>query len=359
MENSVIVIGGGISGMTAASELSKLGLDVTLIEKEASLGGHVADWDRLFPDKKKASDVVDHARKGLDGVNVLTGAEVKAMEHAGPGFSVEILRQGNNLGSDASPGSSPSPPGTRLRARAVVMAAGFDLFEARKKEEYGYGIYDNVITSADLEKKFRNGGKILTSAGKTPGKIGIVHCVGSRDEKAGNLYCSRVCCVTGVKQAIELKEMHPSAEIFSFYMDLRMFGRHFEELYYEAQQTWGINFIRGRVSECAENADGSVVVKTEDTLSGKPLKVTVDILVLLSGFVPARDTAGLCRPLGMEKGEDGFLMSSDPHLGDNLSQVPGLFLAGTVKGPASVADCIADSRAAALEVYHYLNKSLS
>ncbi|NJO70443.1 MAG: CoB--CoM heterodisulfide reductase iron-sulfur subunit A family protein, partial [Bacteroidetes bacterium] len=104
--------------------------------------------------------------------------------------------------------------------------------------------------------------------GKTPQRIGIVHCVGSRDEKAGNTYCSKVCCVTGVKQAIELKEQLPSSEIFNFYMDLRMYDRYFEDLYKEAQVKHHVQFIRGRLSEAFENPDGTVMIKIEDTLWG-------------------------------------------------------------------------------------------
>ncbi len=144
-------------------------------------------------------------------------------------------------------------------AEALILATGYELFDAHRKEEYGYGIYNNVITSADLEKMFRSGKPLTTLNGKTPRKIGIVHCVGSRDEKVGNLYCSKVCCVTGVKQAIEIKKMVPGCDVFSFYMDLRMFDRHFEEMYFEAQQKWGVNFIHGRLSECAETTEFDLV----------------------------------------------------------------------------------------------------
>jgi heterodisulfide reductase subunit A2 len=122
------------------------------------------------------------------------------------------------------------------------------VFDATKKEEYGYGIYDNVITSADLEKLFLDSKLLVNPLGKTPKKIGLVHCVGSRDEKVGNVYCSKVCCVTAVKQAIEIKERLPESDVYCFYMDLRMYGMHFEALYKEAQEKYAVNFIRGRLS---------------------------------------------------------------------------------------------------------------
>ena len=346
MENSVIVIGGGISGMTAAGILAQQGLKVTLLEKEKETGGHVDRWDRLFPDRKKASDVMDFIREGMAQVEVFTGVTITGITKQDQRFRVD---------------TSQHPPITGYQpqhnATALLVATGFDLFEARKKEEYGYGIYNNVITSADLEERFKTGRKVLTSEGKVPGRIGFIHCVGSRDEKVGNLYCSKVCCVTGVKQAIEMKEIYPSSEVFNFYMDLRMFDRHFEELYCEAQQKWGVSFIRGRLSECAENPDGTIILKTEDTLTGKPLKMTVDLLVLLTGFVPARGTAQISGMLGLQTGTDGFINSVDNHTKNNLSGIPGVFLAGAVKGPSTISEAIADARAAALLLADYVRST--
>jgi heterodisulfide reductase subunit A len=237
----------------------------------------------------------------------------------------------------------------------LLIATGFDLFEARKKEEYGYGIYDNVITSADLEMKFAMDGEIRNAQGKVPERIGFVHCVGSRDEKAGNLYCSRVCCVTAVKQAVEVSEMIPGCEVFCFYMDLRMFGLDFEALYKESQEKWGVHFIRGRLSEAFENQDGSVLIKVEDTLASRPLKMKVDLLILMSGMVISSGTKKLMDLLQLETDENRFLQPSDRQLQANETGIPGLFLAGTCTSPKSIDETIADSRAAALRILEYLN----
>ncbi|MEI6455073.1 MAG: FAD-dependent oxidoreductase [bacterium] len=340
MPKEIIVIGAGVAGMTATTALSELGHSVTLIEKETSPGGHVKNWDRLFPTLRPAEEVIRFTEKGLQGkANIMYKASITGISSHNKEFTVL-------LGANDS-----------VRGRAIVLATGYDLFDARKKEEYGYGIYDNVITSAELESLFRVKHKVVTPDGKEPRRIGIVHCVGSRDEKVGNLYCSKVCCVTGVKQAIEIKQALPDAEIYGFYMDLRMFDRYFEELYFEAQQKYGINFIRGRISECAENEDHSILVKTEDTLTGRPLKMTVDLLVLLVGFTPSAETIRLSAMLGLKTGTDGFLAPMDEHTMDNHSSVPGVFLTGAVKGPTSIVSSISDARATALQVDNYL-KSL-
>jgi heterodisulfide reductase subunit A len=228
------------------------------------------------------------------------------------------------------------------------------LFDARKKEEYGYGIYDNVMTSAELECLFSDELPLLTKRGKTPRRIAFIHCVGSRDEKVGNEYCSSVCCVTGVKQAIEVRKHLPETEVFMFYMDLRMYGRFFEDLYLEAQEKYHIQFIRGRLSEAAENPDGSLVIKADDTLSGSPLKMNVDIMVLLVGMVAPSCTKQLCRLLKVETGSDGFFIPSDSHTESNEGSAEGIFMAGNCTGPKSLEFTIADARSAVLRVHKYL-----
>jgi heterodisulfide reductase subunit A len=340
MSKEVIVIGGGVSGLTASAALSELGYEVTLVEKERELGGRVKSWDRLFPTLRPAAEVTRFAEQGLpERVKIIREADIRSIIRNDKAFTLTLEGKESVAGD------------------AIVLATGYELFNASRKEEYGYGIYDNVITSAELESMFREHRKVVTAGGKEPSRIGIVHCVGSRDEKVGNLYCSKVCCVTGVKQAIELKQAIPAAEIYGFYMDLRMFDRYFEELYFEAQQKYGINFIRGRISECAEKEDHSILVKTEDTLTGRPLKMTVDLLILLVGFVPSPETIRLAALLGLKTGADGFLNSLDEHTLDNQTEIPGVFLAGAVKGPTSIVNSIADARAAAQQADKYLKTS--
>ena len=340
--NRVVVIGGGVAGMETAASLATFGISVDLVEKEPQLGGHVAQWDRLFPSRRPSKEITDYLSKKLpDLVTVHTGKEISKTEQAGDSWIVSLN------------GNEP------VTADALVIATGFDLFEARKKEEFGYGIYDDVITSADLEKKFATEEIIKNARGKIPERVGFIHCVGSRDEKVNNLYCSRVCCVTAVKQAIEVKEMIPGCEVFCFYMDLRMFGLDFEALYKEAQEKWGIQFIRGRLSEAFENLDGSVLIKVEDTLAGRPLKMKVDLLVLMSGMVTSSGTNKMIDLLGLEIDENRFLLPKDRQLQANESGIPGIFLAGTCTSPKSIDETLADSRAAALKVMEYLGRQSS
>jgi len=337
MDPKVIIIGAGIAGLTAAGALAEKGHHVLILEKEAQPGGHVAQWDRLFPSRRPGSEVLDQIRKTLnDRVEIKPGTRISG-----------IIAHENDFTVLTDEGAS-------YNGQALLIASGFRLFQAERKEEYGYGIYDNVITSAEVEAVFKQGKKLLTNKGTPPQRVALIHCVGSRDEKVGNLYCSKVCCVTGVKQAIEIKEQLPQCEVFSFYMDMRMYDRHFEELYFEAQKQWGVQFIRGRLSECSETPDQSLIIKTEDTLTGRPLRMTVDLVILLVGFVPEPETGKLVEMLGLSTGTDGFILPSDEHYNDNMTTVPGVFLTGAVKGPATIPNTIADARAAALQIDSWL-----
>ena len=330
----VAVIGAGIAGLEAARQLAALGYKPVLIEKSGATGGHVAQWNRLFPDMTPAADVIEPLRAQTAGVKTLLGTEISAINRLKDEYNLVL-----------SDGSS-------LLCQAVLFATGFRLFDASKKEEYGYGIYDRVITNRDLERWFntREDRRI-----QQPKAVGFVHCVGSRDLKAGNTQCSKVCCITAIKQAIEMKEEFPDAEIYCFYMDLRLFGKKYEDFYIKAQRDHGIHFIRGRVSEVGEAIDGRVVVKAEDTLSGKPVKVTLDLLVLMAGILCNPDAQRYARETGVAVDDDGFLKSRDNLAAITESSRPGVFFAGACTGAKTVPETLAEARSAALAIHQYFS----
>ncbi len=331
---NVVVIGGGPAGMEASALLQKMGHNVILVEKREKLGGHLAKWDRLFPMGIKADNVLNSLTENLNGVNYFLNTEVNSIN--------KLERQYNVILSN----------GIAMLTDSILFTTGFDLFNAEKKEEYGYGIYNKVITNADLENYFRTGSDKRID---NPQRIGFVHCVGSRDEKAGNRHCSKVCCATAVKQACEVKEKFPNAEVICFYMDLRMFGRGYEDLYLKAQKEYGIRFIRGRVSEVAENIEHRLVVKAEDTLSAKPLKVTLDLLVLMSGMCNSASGKEAASLIGLLPADDGFFETKDSITGTLNSAKKGIFYAGAATGPKTLPETLNEARAAALSVNNYLN----
>ena len=155
-------------------------------------------------------------------------------------------------------------PDGRMLACDSVVSARASRFSMPGSRRNTLRVYDNVFTSADIERML-NEGNVTTSSGRRPRRIALLHCVGSRDEKVCQAHCSRVCCITGVKQAMELKRLFPDADVFNFYMDIRMFGPGYEEMYREAQQNYNIHFVRGRISEASPTYDGRLQIKAEDT----------------------------------------------------------------------------------------------
>lgn len=335
MKDNIVIVGGGIAGMEAARQLLQLGYKPILVEKSDHLGGHVADWHRLFPDMTPALELVKGLAAGIKDANIFLDTEISFINKLKVGYNVMFSN------------------GVNVICKAILMATGFDLFDAHKKEEYGYGIYDQVMTNKDLEHWF-NTGEDRRITGKDIKKIGFVHCVGSRDLKAGNPQCSKVCCITAIKQAMEMKERFPEAEIYCFYMDLRLFGKKYEDFYIKAQRDSGVHFIRGRVSEVGETIDGKVQVKCEDTLSGKPAKITLDLLVLMAGIVCNREIGEVARMVPLQTDSDGFLKSRDNILNIIESDARGIFFAGAATGAKTVPETVAEARAAALAIHNFL-----
>lgn len=339
MKGTIIIIGGGPAGCEAAHQLAEKGCRVHLVEKNNETGGNLNNWYQLFPDRKEAESVRGYLRRRVSrpGVELHAGTEPRTTSRRPQGgFAVELT------------------DGSLVEGDALLVATGFKTFDAARKEEYGYGIYENVITSVELENLFANH-EVRTSRGEAPRRVGIIHCVGSRDEKVCNYHCSKVCCVTGVKQAIELREMLPEAEVFCFYMDMRMFGPGYEEMYREAQERHNIKFVRGRLSEAAENQEKQLQIKVEDTLVGRPLRMTLDLMVLLVGMEASEGSRKMASALGLELAPNGFIRPADPHWGTNLTGAEGVFVAGSCTAPMSLTDTLADARSAADSITEYLD----
>jgi len=335
MNDNIVIIGGGIAGMEATRSLLNLGYTPILVESEKTLGGHVASWHKLFPDMSSAKDLVAKLREDISGANIFLGAKVISFNRLADAYSLKLSN------------------GIVINARAIIVATGFKLFDAERKEEYGYGVYERVVTNADLEAWLS--GKEDARIPQDAQSVGFVHCVGSRDLKACNGQCSKVCCATAIKQAIEIKERFPYAKVYCFYMDLRLFGKKYEDFYVNAQRDYGVQFIRGRVSEVSETIDGRLQVKAEDTLSGKPLKAQLDLLVLMAGIIRNPGVENITEMAGLETDSDGFLRSRDNEYAVVESNRPGIFYAGSCTGPKTVPETLAEARSAALSVFNYMN----
>ena len=333
----VAIIGAGPAGIEAASVLAKQGIQVTLFEKSETPLKNIQDKAFLFPNFQAAQEIADDLSGKLltDGITSAFGVDIAEIKWQGTEWKL-IDAKGQTYVADA-----------------VLVATGYQVFDAHRKEELGYGIYKGVITSLDMEQMIKHG-KIINANGDAPKRVTFLQCVGSRDEKSGNNYCSKICCVTAVKQAIEVVKQVPGCEASVFYMDLRMWGQGFEEMYRTAQEKYGVSFVRGRISEAAATFDGRVQLKSEDTLMGLPLKMTTDLLVLMVGMEASCGTKALGQSCGIG-GEYGFIKTISPHLYDNETGKPGLFAAGTCKRPMSIWDSVNEARAAAIAIKDYVD----
>jgi len=235
----------------------------------------------------------------------------------------------------------------------AVIATGYELLDVSDMQNYGYGRFDNVLSSLEFEHLCNaggpTGGKILLKNGESPQSLAIIHCVGSRD-KNYKRYCSRICCMYAMKFAHLVKEK-TDADVYEFYIDIRSFGKGYEEFYNRMLEE-RINFIRGKVAEVSDAAmvpeeEGKLVVRCEDTLAGFIRRIPVDMVILCPAVVPRDDVSEVGKLFGVTLSEDGFLKELHPKLAPLSTSSDGIFLAGTCQGPKDIPDTVAQGAGAA------------
>ena len=233
---------------------------------------------------------------------------------------------------------------------SIILATGYDLFDPHQLPQYGYGVYDNVVTNLQFERLSSPSGptqgEIVLKDGTVPKGIAFLHCIGSRDENA-KLYCSRICCMASMKQAHLAKEK-TGAEIFEFYIDINAYGKGYQEFYKRVREE-GTYFIRGKGSEIYRK-DGRLIVEAEDTLLGTPTEIAVDMVVLGTGLTARHDTEKVAQVFGISRSADGFFMEAHPKLRPVSTSVDGIFIAGCCQGPKDIPDTVAQAEGAAAEV---------
>jgi heterodisulfide reductase subunit A len=236
---------------------------------------------------------------------------------------------------------------------AIVVATGFELFDSTEMPRYGYGRLKNVMSSLEFERICHasgpTGGHIVTSDGKQPESVAILHCIGSRDTDHRE-YCSRVCCMYSLKFAHLVKE-HTGAEVFNLYIDMRAFGKGYEEFYKRLLRE-GVHFIRGKAAEVTDVAEspeeeGKLIVVAEDTLLGLTRRLPVDMVVLSGGLVPAKGADEVGRVFGLGCGHGDFFLEKHPKLAPVDTASDGVFVAGACQGPKDIPDSVAQGAAAA------------
>ncbi len=422
----VLVVGGGIAGIHAALTLANAGKHVYLVEREPTIGGHMAKFDKTFPTLDCAACILTPkmtAVKAHPNITLWTYSEVVQVEGYVGNFKVTVKRKPRYVLEDACVGCLecieacvykdarfpdefnlglgkrkpvyiPFPqavpqvvvidPETCIEFKsgkckktcvevcgernaidfqqrerietievgAIIIATGFQVFQARRIPYYGYGTYPNVYTALEVERLINaagpTGGEVVLRNGERPRAVAIIHCVGSRDENT-NRYCSRVCCMYSLKLAHLIKEK-TGAEVYNFYIDIRAPGKAFEEFYNRVAEE-GVHFIRGKVADVYPDSDGKgrLIVQAEDTLLGRVRKIPVDMVVLSVGLEPRTDAQEVRRLFNITCSTEGFFLERHPKLAPVNTFTDGIFLAGACQGPKDIPDTVAQAGAAAAE----------
>lgn len=348
--SSVLIIGGGVAGLQAASDLACLGHPVHLVEKESSLGGRPiqAKFYKLVPDLRFASKVIGPLIENAiaqEGMAIHLNSTVSRVSGEAGKFRATIEDQERRQ---------------EVEFGAIIVATGYEHFDPTIKQEYGFGVYSDVITSPQLEEMLHpegpTGGELKRpSDGRIPKRVVFFQCVGSRDDQVGNRYCCRIGCVTSTKQAIEIRERHPEAEVTIHYMDIRTTGCGWEELYWKAQEEFRVQYLRGRGAEVLPKG-GRLQIRAEDTILNRPFIREVDLVVLAVGMRPGKGTTQAARLLNLPTGEYGFLMPADPLLRPLDTSREGIFVAGAALGPRDIESCITEGSAAAARATAFLRR---
>ncbi|RLB43559.1 MAG: CoB--CoM heterodisulfide reductase iron-sulfur subunit A family protein [Deltaproteobacteria bacterium] len=246
------------------------------------------------------------------------------------------------------------PKRFKIVAKAAVLATGFELTPLENKTQYGEGKIPNVITALQMERLLAPHGPYLRvlrpSDGKEPDSIAFIQCAGSRDKSMGVPYCSRVCCMYAIKQAMLLSGALPLADITIYFMDIRAFGKGYEQFYQNAM-AMGIQFVKAKVARINPGPDGSVTVQYEDQYGDGVTTADHDLVVLSLGMVPGWDPQGYC---AVSKDTDGFIRTIQPKISPTLTDMEGVFVTGVAAGPKDIVDTIAEAGAAAMEASKYL-----
>ena len=243
---------------------------------------------------------------------------------------------------------------------SIIVATGLDPYDPTELDEYGYTRFENVLTSLEFERLVNAGGPskgevVRPTDHRLPKSIGFVQCVGSRSARKGHAYCSNICCMNTVKSTLVLKEHYPNIDVKVFYMDIRAFGKGFEDLYKRSRRL-GVHYVRGLPGSVEETADRGLRVAVENTATGTIEFFELDMLVLSIGLEPAKGTQKLQEMLGLQLTSDGFFLEAHPKLLPVDAATRGVFYAGCAEGPKDIKDSVTQASASAVRAIRLMHR---
>jgi heterodisulfide reductase subunit A len=249
------------------------------------------------------------------------------------------------------------PVEMELHIKTIVIATGFNLFDPKRMPRYGFGEFKNVITAQQMERELaptRPYNTILRPGdGKVPDRIAYVLCVGSRDASVGNPVCSQICCMYSIKQAQLLMGALPMADVTIYYINIRSFGKGFEEFYQQAKGM-GVNFVKGKIGRITEKEGGDLILRYEDINEGKVMEAEHDMVILSTGVLPNKDASQLFETEKLQLDQFSFVGQADPYGSPSKTNIEGVFVAGTAIGPMDIPDSILSAGAASSEAISFL-----
>ncbi len=343
VSKNVAVIGGGVAGLNAALDLADQGFKVYILEKEASLGGLIPKLHRLYPICsccKVANRVI--ACQQHPSIEVFTESSVENVSGEAPSFTINVK----------------TPSGNKdIQVAAIVVAPGLEPFDPSVYDTYAYSSLPNVITSVEFEwmqKPIGPNKGVVTkpSDGQIPKKVAWLQCVGSRDiNKCDAPYCSSVCCMYALKEAVNLKDALPEADVAIFFMDMRTHGKGYEKFYNDAKEK-GVRLVRTRIHSIESTLNSEELILEYVDENGEKKEEIFDLVVLSVGLRPASDVKYLADKLGLKLTEYGYIESSELNPGE--TNVPGVFVCGAAVGPRDVYQSVIGAQAVSGKVAAFL-----
>jgi heterodisulfide reductase subunit A len=346
VDPATLIIGGGVSGITAALMLANAGKKAFIVEREAELGGIAAKLDLTFPFlgsarqamKPKVDLALSHPM-----IEVFTASEVK-----------EIF---GHVGSFKAQVHIDSKKKKEIQFGNIVVATGLTTLNPENIPGLGYGKNKDVITSLEFEAMLKSG-EILTSEGKPPGSLAIIHCVGSRN-KEFKPYCSRTCCASALKFACQVRSTLPEADVFEIYSDMRAFGKDCEELYMNTARK-GVMFLMydqtGAPPQVIPEKNGTKLVCFHELLSGEDIEVPADMVILMTAMESREDAKQVARSTGISCDANGFFMEKHPKLDPVATTTDGVYIVGQCQGPKSISESVTQAHAAAARILATIEK---
>ncbi len=424
---ATLVVGGGIAGIQAALELAESGFPVYLVEREPSIGGHMAQLDKTFPTLDCSACILTPKMVQVENhpnITLMTWSEVTHVDGYVGNFKVTVKMRARSVNTALCTGCglcqekcpkqviddvfeaglgyrkaiytpfAQAVPKYPVIDRAnciyfekgackacekfcaskaidfdqqdeyrtfpvgnIVLTTGYDLFDARRIPQYGYGTYPGVFTSMEFERLINaagpTGGRVVLRDGVTvPKTVGIIHCVGSRDKNYNN-YCSAICCMQSLKFAHIVRE-RTGARVWNFYIDMRTVSKDYDEFYQRVLHE-GVRFVRGRAAEVTTVAreseeEGKLIIQAEDGLMGKQIRVPVDMIILSAGMQPRANAKAMGQLFGISCNQDGWFIEKHPKLDPVATMTQGLLVAGCAQGPKDIPGSVAQGAAAAARV---------